>query len=48
MSKSYHKNARKFDDDFDEDDVDTKNAKRAEKFTRQLKRVFREERDMDS
>ncbi len=47
MSKSYHKSAKKFDDDYEYAEVET-DTKRNERFTRQLKRVFREDRDQDT
>lgn len=43
MSKSYHRNAKKFDDDFEYEDGDTKNYRKLDKFTRQLKQMKLEE-----
>lgn len=49
MSKSYHKNSKKFDDDYEEEDLDTKNAKKAARLIRQVKRLkFNEDRDHDT
>jgi hypothetical protein len=47
MSKSYHRSAKKFDDDFEDEDVDT-DSKKNQRFIRQLKRVFREDKDGDT
>lgn len=48
MSKSYHKHAKKFDDDFEEEDVDTKNAKKFGRLVRQMKKLKNENKDMDT
>ena len=47
MSKSYHRSAKKFDDDVEDEDTDTK-SKKEQRFMRQLKRVFREDKDLDT
>lgn len=49
MSKSYHKHAKKFDDDFFEDDeVEAKMMKKLDRFTRQMKKLKLEDRDPDT
>ena len=49
MSKSYHRSARKFDDDYEEEVVDTRSAKKMDRFVRQIKRSkLSEDRDPDT
>lgn len=49
MSKSYHRNAKKFDDDFEYEENETKNYKKLDRFTRQLKQLKLEDtRDHDT
>lgn len=49
MSKSYHRNAKKFDDDFEEEEIDTRTAKKSDHFVRQVRKMkFNEDRDHDT
>lgn len=49
MSKSYHRSAKKFDDDFEDDDIDTKTAKKVDRLVRQMKRLkTNDDRDLDT
>jgi hypothetical protein len=49
MSKSYHRHAKKFDDDFEEEQIETKDMKKIDRFTRQMKKLkLSEDRDHDT
>lgn len=49
MSKSYHRHANKFDDDYEEEQIDTKTARKVDRFTRQMKKLkFNEDKDHDT
>lgn len=49
MSKSYHRSSKKFDDDFEDDDMDTKNMREVVMaLARRRKRQRNENEDHDT
>lgn len=48
MSKSYHRNAKKFDDDFEEEQIETRDMKKMDRLARQMKKLKLEDnRDLE-